>query len=93
MLVLGVSQSLEFRSTFGSADLNVDYKEVEDGFSCRLEHWETTNFVVIIIFKKEEKLLNSFKFAFALFQVRQICFNSILFCNKFFVTITGLVMH
>ena len=38
-------QSSEFSPTFGNGNLNADYEEVLDGFSCRPEHWRTTHFV------------------------------------------------
>ena len=47
-------QSSEFKSAFGSADLNADLRGIEDGFPCRSEQWKTTNFVGNITLMKEE---------------------------------------
>ena len=78
-------QFFEFKPTFGSADLNPDYEEVEDGFSCRPEHWKTSKFVGNIVFIKEEKCFNSFKFGSSQFCCNHFC------CCEFYVTILRLV--
>ena len=74
-------QSSEFSSAFGSVELNVDDEEIEDGFSCRPEHFRNFRPQVSSATKKEKK-------SFKVLHVLLFSFASILF-----QTISRLVTH
>lgn len=56
-------------------NLNANFDEVQNAFSCQPEHWKITDFIDRVILIKEEKLFDSFKFT-----CFQFCFNAFFNC-------------
>ena len=74
-------QPSEFRSAFSSDNLNGDYEEAKNGYSCRPEHWKTVNFVDNKYLIKEEKFIHSSNLVHLYFVSNFFCC-----CYKFRVT-------